>query len=224
MQGRSQPDRAAVARDPRLTVADHPLVSALMTGVRDARTPPAAFAALVHELTRWLLWQALADIRLAPRPVPGHTGDQVPGNHVAEHIVGLAILRAGLGMFEPMRQLLPDAPLYQIGTKRDEETLEPAVYYTNLPEHPERVDRMLILDPMLATGGSAAAALGIVRAHYSGPIAVLALIGAPLGVERLLTADPDLHIYLAALDDHLDDRGYIIPGLGDAGDRLFGTL
>lgn len=224
MQGRSQPERAAIAKHPRLTVVEHPLLATQVTLLRDVRTPAPAFTRAVEEATRFLLWAALAGTATAPISVPGHSGMLVPGQRLAERIAALAILRAGLGMLPPVRNLLPSAPLYQIGVRRDEATLQPTVYYTNLPASYAEIDHLLLLDPMLAAGGSLRAALEIVRQGYHGRVSVLGIIGAPLGVQTMFDADPEVRIFLAALDDHLNDRGFIIPGLGDAGDRIFGTL
>lgn len=224
MRGRSQPARAEIAQHPRLTVLEHPLLATQVTLLRDIRTPAPEFTRAIEEVTRFLLWAALADTATAPMPVPGHSGTPVPGHRLAERVAALAILRAGLGMLEPIRNLLPSAPLYQIGVRRDEATLQPTVYYTNLPESYAEIDHLLLLDPMLATGGSLRAALEIVREGYHGRVSALGIIGAPLGVQTMLDADPEVRIFLAALDDHLNDRGFIIPGLGDAGDRIFGTL
>ena len=126
-------------------------------------------------------------------------------------------------MVPPARALLPNIRVYQIGVKRDERTLEPNVYYSNLPESYDGTGHLLILDPMLATGGSACLALREARKRFAGTLTFIGLLGAPFGVARLLQADPGVRIVLAALDERLDDRGYILPGLGDAGDRLFGT-
>ncbi|HEX3723126.1 MAG TPA: uracil phosphoribosyltransferase, partial [Nitrolancea sp.] len=155
--------------------------------------------------------------------VPGFSGDPIDGTRLRRQPALLAIMRAGLGMVPPVRALLPNISVYQIGIKRNERTLEPNVYYSNLPESYDGIGHLLILDPMLATGGSACLALHEARKHFAGEVTFLGLLGAPFGVERLLRADPHARIVLAALDERLDDRGYILPGLGDAGDRLFGT-
>lgn len=201
----------------------HPLAAALTTVLRDSRSPAPAFAHCVAELARGLVWQALADVETAPVEVPGHSGVPVAGWTIAADVALVIILRAGLGMLPPARELLPLAPVYQVGARRDERTLAPTIYYANLPDTFDRVSRLLILDPMLATGGSAAATVGLLRDAYQGPIAFLGILGAPLGARTLLACDPHVDVHLAALDDHLDRRGFIVPGLGDAGDRLFGT-
>lgn len=223
MRGKPQPSREEVIGHSRLTVLDHPLVTSLLTIVRDESTPPAEFERCLHELTRFLLWHALQDTELSSFSVTSPTGAQANGGRLADGLAALAILRAGLGMIAPLRQLVPAAPIYLVGARRDEQTLAPTIYYENLPGPLHRLRHVLLLDPMLATGGSAVATVQLVRQTYPGPISYLGIIGAPYGVERLLQADPEVHIYLAALDERLNDQGFIVPGLGDAGDRLFGT-
>lgn len=223
MRGKSQPARSDVLGYPQLTVADHPLVDVLMTELRNIQTPAPAFAAAIDELTRFLLWQTLTDLPTEPVEVIGHSGTAISGAHLGSGLAGLIILRAGLGMANPMRTLLPAVPIYQVGVRRSEETLLPEVYYVNLPADGTGIRHMLLLDPMLATGGSAVATVQKAREIYDGPITFLGLIGAALGVEQLVQADPTIQIRLAALDDGLDDHGFIVPGLGDAGDRLFST-
>ena len=170
-----------------------------------------------------LVWHATEDEPLVPMDVPSFSGHPVTGACFARKMASLAILRAGMSMVSPFRTLVPDSPAYQVGIKRDESTLEPRLYYSNLPASLSHIDHILILDPMLATGGSAGAALAGVRAIFSGDVSFLGLIGAPIGAMSLLNADDNLRVFLASLDDQLNDRGYIVPGLGDAGDRLFGT-
>lgn len=223
MRGRPQPARDELIGDARLQVLDHPLATVLMTRLRDARTEATEFAATMQELTRMLLWTALRETPTRDLEVPGHTGEPVHGVTLAPTLATVALLRAGLGMLPPIRDLHAGIPMYQIGVRRDEATLEPEIYYNNLPASFDGIDHLLVLDPMLATGGSAAAAVRIIREHFSGRLTYLGVIGAPLGVQRLLTADPNITIVLAALDDRLNDRGFIMPGLGDAGDRLFST-
>ncbi|MDI3339677.1 MAG: uracil phosphoribosyltransferase [Sphaerobacter sp.] len=223
MRDRHQPTRAALVGHARLTLVEHPLLATQLTVLRDIRTPPPAFAAALAQATRFLLGAALAGAPTTPTTVPGHSGTTASGHQLARRYAAVAILRAGLGMLWPMHELLPSAPVYQIGVRRDEATLRPDIYATNLPHSYAAIDHLLLLDPMLATGGSARAAVALLRAGYHGPLSILSVIGAPLGVQMLLNADPGLDIFLAALDDRLDDRGFILPGLGDAGDRLFGT-
>jgi uracil phosphoribosyltransferase len=223
MRGVPQPRREDVLGQPRLRVLDHPLVTALLTVARDERTPPAEFERVLHELTRFLLYEALREEPLQTFRVPSPTGEEADGGALRAGLAVLAILRAGLGMLAPVRQLVPAAPIYLVGARRDEETLRSTIYYKKLPGRFDVLRHVVIVDPMLATGGSAVATVELLRQTYSGLISFLGIIGAPYGVQHLLSADPDVRIYLAALDERLDDRGFIVPGLGDAGDRLFGT-
>ncbi len=222
MRGRVQPTREEVLHLPQLRLLNHPVAASMVTVLRDVRTPSRDFTGTIHALTRFLLWHALEEAETTTIDVPGHAGP-VTGHQLSGGIAGIAVLRAGLSMIEPLRQMIPGAPGYLIGVRRDEATLEPSVYYANLPASFDRVERVLLLDPMLATGGSTIAALRIIRSAYSGHISCLAMLGAPVGVQRLIDADPSLRVYLAALDERLDERGFILPGLGDAGDRLFDT-
>jgi uracil phosphoribosyltransferase len=224
MRGRAQPDRAAVESLARLRIVQNPLSLTLLARVRDRRTDIFQFGALSTQLASLLLWEACNDVALAETQVPNFAGTAITVHQLAERVAGVAILRAGLLFATPFRGIMPDAPLHQIGIRRDERSLRAIVYGDNLPADPDWADRVLILDPMLATGGSAVAALKHIRRSHAGRIVIVSLIAAPVGVETVLNADPDVRIISAALDDRLDDRGFIEPGLGDAGDRLFGTL
>jgi uracil phosphoribosyltransferase len=223
MKGRDQPDRVDVLGSERLVVLHHPLASNLMTTLRDIHTSPVQFEVAIHELTRHLLWKATERELTEQVQVTSFTGESVFGTRFARKQAALIILRAGLSMLAPFRTLVPGAPVYQVGIKRDEATLEPHLYYANLPDHVADLEHVLILDPMLATGGSAGLALRELRTRFSGDVSVVGLIGAPIGAKNLLDADPTLRLFLGSLDDRLNDLGYIVPGLGDAGDRLFGT-
>ena len=145
------------------------------------------------------------------------------GRGLPTDIAALVLLRAGLSMAPAVTALIPGTPIYHVGVRRDEATLQPSVYATNLPARADAIRHLLILDPMLATGGSALAALRRARAVFAGPVTFIGIIGAPLGAMRLGHHDRAVTIHLAALDDGLDSRGYIVPGLGDAGDRAFGA-
>ena len=224
MRGRAQPDRETIASLARLQIVQNPLSLALLARVRDRRTDIFEFGALSTQLASLLLWEACHDVALAETQVPNFAGTPITVHQLAERVAGVAILRAGLLFATPFRGILPNAPLHQIGIRRDERSLRAIVYADNLPVDPDWADRVLILDPMLATGGSAVAAIKHIRRAHSGHIAVVSLISAPVGVENVLNADGEVHVFTAALDDRLNDRGYIEPGLGDAGDRLFGTL
>lgn len=224
MRGRAQPERAAVASHGRLRIVQNPLSLTLLARVRDSRTDVYRFGKLSTQLASLLLWDACGDVALAETQVPNFAGQPITVHQLAERVAGVAILRAGLIFATPFRGLLPDAPLHQIGVRRDERTLRAIVYSDNLPETTGWSDRVLILDSMLATGGSAVAALKHIRRSHAGRVAIVSIIAAPLGVETVLNADDDVLVFTAALDDRLNDQGYIEPGLGDAGDRMFGTL
>jgi uracil phosphoribosyltransferase len=224
MRGRQQPAREDVLASPRLTVVENPLSLALLARVRDQRTDIFEFGALATQLASMLLWSACRDVEVEETNVPDFNGDPISVHRLAERVAGVAILRAGLLFSTPFRGILPDAPLYQIGIRRDERSLRAIVYSDNLPAAHNWADRLLILDPMLATGGSVVAALKHIRRAHNGRTEVVSLISAPIGVDAVLKADPDCRVFTAALDDRLNDQGYIVPGLGDAGDRLFGTI
>ena len=207
---------------PALHASTHPLVANKLAILRDKTTEPKKFRELVRELT-WLLgYEAMAD--LPTRPVTIETPLEPMTAARMEPKVGLIpILRAGLGMVDAMLELLPSAEVWHIGLYRDERTLKPVEYYNKLPDA-ATVQVCLILDPMLATGGSSAATVDILKAWGAARIKQVSLIAAPEGVATLTSAHPDVDIHVGALDSHLNERGYIVPGLGDAGDRQFGTF
>jgi uracil phosphoribosyltransferase len=199
----------------------HPLVKHKLTRLRDVRTEPKKFRELVRELAALLIYEATAD--LSTKPVHIRTPmTETDGEDLQEKIGLIPILRAGLGMVEGVWELMPSAEVWHIGMYRDERTLKPVAYYNKLPVAPT-VSVCLILDPMLATGGSAVATVDILKKWGVAKIKFVGLIAAPEGIDRLHSAHPDVPIHIAAIDDHLNENGYIIPGLGDAGDRLFGT-
>ena len=199
----------------------HPLVRHKLTRLRDQTTEPKKFRELVRELAALLTYEATAD--LATSPVRIHTPmAETDGENLGEKIGLIPILRAGLGMVEGVWELMPTAEVWHIGMYRDERTLKPVAYYNKLPVQPT-VAVCLILDPMLATGGSAVACVDILKQWGVTKIKFVGLIAAPEGIARLHGAHPDVPIHIAAIDDHLNEHGYIVPGLGDAGDRLFGT-
>jgi uracil phosphoribosyltransferase len=209
---------------PTLHVSQHPAVLHKLSILRDLNTEPKKFREIVRELS-WLLgYEALADARV--RPVRVTTPIEETDAHELSDRIGLVpILRAGLGMVDAMLELMPTAEVWHLGLFRDERTLRPVEYYNKLPDSAS-VDLCLILDPMLATGGSATAAIEVLKrwgAVTPVRIKLVNLIAAPEGVAAVTEAHPDVHIYCAALDRQLNDRGYIMPGLGDAGDRQFGT-
>jgi uracil phosphoribosyltransferase len=223
MTGRVQPAREEVVGDQRLAIIDNNLAQALLSRLRDRRSDVTVFNTAAAELARLVLYEACRAIPLEAHGGEGFDGGPIELLRPAEAICGIAILRAGL-IFQPaFRLLLPGRPLYQLGIRRDERTLEPTLYTSNLPDRPAWAERVLIVDPMLATGGTATAAIELVRRQHAGPLDVLCLVAAPFGVQAVLDADPTARITTLALDRHLNDQGYIVPGLGDAGDRFFGT-
>jgi uracil phosphoribosyltransferase len=199
----------------------HPLVRHKLTILRQTDTGVRRFRELVWELTTLLAYEALADLALADKSVTTPL-DQAAGHVLADRVALVPVLRAGLGMVDPIWNLLPEAQVGHIGLYRDEGTLQPVEYYSKLPPAGQ-VDICLLLDPMLATGGSAVAACKILKRHGMRRIKYLGLIAAPEGIARLHGTHPDVDIHIAAADCCLNDKGYIVPGLGDAGDRLFGT-
>jgi uracil phosphoribosyltransferase len=204
-----------------LHVSKHPLILHKLSRLRDVETNPKKFRELVKEIACLLAYEATEDLATTPREV------QTPlavahGAELLDKIGLVPILRAGLGMVEGVWEMMPSSEVWHIGLYRDEKTLRPVQYYNKLPVMPT-VSVCLILDPMLATGGSAVATVDVLKNWGVSKIKFVGLIGAPEGIENLTTHHPDVPIYLACVDDHLNERGYIVPGLGDAGDRQFGT-
>lgn len=199
----------------------HPLVAHKLARLRNIETNPKKFRELVRELAGLLAYEATADLAVRSIEVQTPLGI-AKGADLIEKIGLIPILRAGLGMTEGIWELMPSAEVWHIGLYRDEKTLKPVQYYNKLPVGPT-VTVCLILDPMLATGGSAVATIDILKNWGVKKIKFVGLIGAPEGIARVQAAHPDVPIYLAAIDNHLNERGYIVPGLGDAGDRQFGT-
>ena len=204
-----------------LHVCEHPIVEHKLTRLRDEDSPPALFRHLTSEITQVLIVEATADLETIPeiRRTPLADFD---GARLADRIGLVPILRAGLGMVEAAQNLIPTSRVLHIGLFRDEDTLEPVYYYDKLPE-PPNIDLALVLDPMLATGGSAIAAISRLKETGIERIRFIGLIAAPEGVEAMEEAHPDVDIWLASLDNHLNEKGYIVPGLGDAGDRIMDT-
>jgi len=205
----------------KVYVSDHPLVKHKLTLLRDVRTEPKKFRELVREISILLACEATRDLQLEAESVTTPMGE-CAGWRLAEKIGLVPILRAGLGMVDGIWEMMPSAEVWHIGLQRDERTLQPVQYYSNLPVSPT-VQVCLILDPMLATGGSAAATVDILKQWGAGRIKLLAIIAAPEGVARMQELHPEVEVYVAAIDRELNDAGYIIPGLGDAGHRMFGT-
>jgi uracil phosphoribosyltransferase len=206
---------------PQVHVSSHPLVKHKMALLRDQRTDPKKFRELLREISILLAYEATADLATEEALVTTPLG-QSEERRLREH-VGLApILRAGLGMVEGIWNMMPNAEVWHIGLRRDEQTLEPIEYYARLPVSPT-VDLCLVLDPMLATGGSAVAAVNILKDWGAKRIKFVGVIASTEGMQHLTEVHPDVPLYLAAVDRRLNDAGLIVPGLGDAGDRLFGT-
>jgi uracil phosphoribosyltransferase len=199
----------------------HPLVAHKLTRLRDKGTDPKRFRELVREIAALLVYEATADLAIISRPVETPLATAT-GVDLQEKIGLVPILRAGLGMVEGAWELMPSSEVWHIGMYRDERTLQPVQYYNKLPIEP-RVSVCLILDPMLATGGSAVETANVLKRWGVKRIKFVGVIGAPEGVRNMQEHHPDVPIHLAAIDDHLNERGYIVPGLGDAGDRQFGT-
>jgi len=204
-----------------LHVSQHPAVLHKLAILRDENTEPKKFREIVRELS-WLIgYEALADV--AVRPLEIRTPlEAMTAAELSERVGFVPILRAGLGMVDAMLELMPTAQVWHLGLFRDERTLRPVEYYNKLPDS-ATVDLCLILDPMLATGGSATAAIEVLKKWGAVRIKLVNLIAAPEGVAAVTAAHPDVDIYCAALDRSLNEKGYIQPGLGDAGDRQFGT-
>ena len=192
-----------------------------MTRLRDESTPPKIFRELVAEIATLLLYEATADLPTEPRDVRTPLAPS-RGSRLKEKVGLVPVLRAGIGMVEAALELMPEAQVWHIGLFRDEHTLRPISYYNKLPSS-ATVQVCLVLDPMLATGGSATATVDILKKWGAKRIKYVGIIAAPEGVRALSDAHPDVPIHVAALDERLNDKGYILPGLGDAGDRQFGT-
>ena len=206
----------------KVVEVDHPLVRHKLTLLRSVDCDTAQFRALVEEISNLLTYEATKDLETEPHdietPIERMTGVAVSGKKVAV----VPILRAGLGMVDGVLRMIPVARIGHIGLYRDEETLEPVTYYEKLPDDLAHRD-VFLLDPMLATGGSVTVAVDKVKAAGAKHIKLLAILAAPEGIARLQADHPDVDIIVAGIDERLNEKGYIVPGLGDAGDRLFGT-
>ena len=204
------------------TVLDHPLIEHKLAILRNRETDNKLFRETLNELSYLVVYEITRDLALRPTRI------QTPlapcdAQQLAEQVLLVPILRAGLGMVEGILHLIPNAKVGHLGVYRDEETLRPVEYYCKLPPGAETM-RVFLLDPMLATGGSLAYAITRLKEKGIQTITVVSVIAAPEGLAALETAHPDVKIYTAMLDERLNDQGYILPGLGDCGDRLFGTL
>lgn len=206
----------------KLVICDHPLIQHKLTFIRDKNTNTKDFRELVDEVATLMAYEITREMPLDTIKVETPIME-TDAKVLSGRMLGLIpILRAGLGMVEGILKLIPAAKVGHIGLSRDHETLQPVEYYINLPtDAPER--QLIVIDPMLATGGSAIAAIDALKKRSCEQIKMMCLIAAPEGVKALHAAHPDVDIYVAALDERLNEKGYIIPGLGDAGDRMFGT-
>lgn len=209
--------------DTTLTVVEHPLIEHKLSFVRDCLTDHQRMRELVAEITLLVTFRATRALQSEEVTIATPLEETRARRIREDRVVVVPILRAGLGMVEGVLRLIPGARVGHLGFYRDEETLQPVRYYSKLPSDPRHFS-FLLVDPMLATGGTASASIADLKVQGVKDIALMSLIAAPEGAARLAAEHPDVPIYAAALDRRLDERGYIVPGLGDAGDRLFGTL
>ena len=206
----------------KFEVLDHPLIQHKSTIIRNKDCGTREFREVVNEIAELMVYEVCRDMPLEDIEVETPVATAVEKRLAGKKVVVVPILRAGLGMVDGVLELLPAAKVGHIGMYRDEETLQPHEYFVKMPDHLDKRE-MIIVDPMLATGGSAIAAVDALKKRGAKSIRFVCLVAAPEGVKALREAHPDIDVYAAALDDHLNENGYIVPGLGDAGDRLFGT-
>jgi uracil phosphoribosyltransferase len=207
--------------DSNVFLIDHPVIQTKLTELRETSTEPRKFRALLNEIASLMVYEVTRSWPTKPRPIRTPM-EEMTGCALAKPITLVPILRAGLGMADGVLRLLPDAHLGHLGVRRDEETLLPIAYYQKLP--PDIADtEVLLIDPMLATGGSGAAAVTFLKNAGVKSMRFVCLVAAPEGIAALHAQHPEVPIYCAAIDRQLNEKGYILPGLGDAGDRLFGT-
>ncbi|MFT3988050.1 uracil phosphoribosyltransferase [Aestuariivirga sp.] len=205
-----------------LTVVNHPLVLHKLTLMRDKHTPSAVFRQLLHEISLLLAYEVARDLPMTTQTIETPVAEMEAPILKGKKLVIVSILRAGNGLLEGMLNLMPSARVGHIGLYRDPKTLQPVEYYMKVPDDiAER--RVIVVDPMLATGNSVVAALTRLKEKGAKDIRLVCLLSVPEGIRRVASAHPDVPIYTAAVDSHLNDHGYIVPGLGDAGDRMFGT-
>ncbi|MBP5303098.1 MAG: uracil phosphoribosyltransferase [Bacteroidales bacterium] len=206
----------------KIVIMDHPLIQHKLSVLRDEETGTSKFRALVNEITELMTYEATRDLPLESIEVKTPCGVAKCQRISGKTLAFVPILRAGTGMLDGVLQLIPKAKVGHIGLYRDETTLNPVEYYCKLPADIESRE-VFVLDPMLATGGSAVNAISQIKLRHPKSIKFLCIIAAPEGLEVLKNAHKDVDIYCAHVDDHLNEHGYIVPGLGDAGDRIFGT-
>lgn len=206
-----------------LHVVNHPLITMKLNLMRDEKTNSKDFRTLLDEISSLMTYDIFKDLHLVKcGTIKTPTGCEIDKLHLEYNIIVVPILRAGMGMSNGVINMLPNARIGHIGLYRNEETLEPVEYFFKMPKVGNPL--VLLCDPMVATGGSAIDAITNLKSKGFNNIRFLALVGAPVGVEKIMKAHPDVDIYIAAMDEKLNDKGYILPGLGDAGDRIFGTL
>src|ERR687897_3862235 len=204
-----------------VTIVDHPLVARHLSVLRDRATPSSDFRRRLSDISMLLLYEALRDLRVREEQLDTPL-ETTGGMRLVDEIVVIAILRAGLGMTDGALRLIPEARVGHLGLYRDEESLQPVGYYESVPDHAADAE-VVVVDPMLATGGSAVSALDRLKRDVTGRMRFVCLVAAPEGIAAVRERHPDVPIFCAAIDRELDERGYIRPGLGDAGDRIFGT-
>jgi uracil phosphoribosyltransferase len=222
MRGIPQPSRDDVLHLAGVHISSHPVVAHKLTRLRDQQTPPPEFYRLVKELGSLLAYEATADLKLVPTPIETPL-KPMTGQRLAGGVGVVPILRAGLGLAEGFREVFPEVQVWHLGLRRDERTLEPIEYYNQMGRA-ENLQVCFSVDPMLATGGSAIDAINTLKRIGVPHLRYVCIIAAPYGLQKLHETHPDVPIYVAAVDEVLNDRGYIVPGLGDAGDRQFGTI
>lgn len=222
MQGVPQPTHDEVLKLPRVHISSHPVMAHKMTALRDRNTEPREFYRLVKEIGALLAYEATASLALEDTTIETPL-EATRGYRLAGGIGVTPILRAGLGLAEGFREVISDAQIWHLGLRRDERTLQALEYYNQLP-HKVNLQVCYAVDPMLATGGSAIDAINILKHRGVPRLSYVGIIAAPYGLLKLVQTHPDIDIYIAALDERLNDYGYIVPGLGDAGDRQFGTF
>ncbi len=209
--------------DKKVFVMDHPLIQHKLTFLRDKNTGSKEFRELVGEIAMLMCYEATRELPLEETTIETPMGMAKTKVIAGRKLAFVPILRAGLGMVDGVLEMVPAAKVGHIGLYRDHETLQPVEYYSKLPLDINERD-VIVLDPMLATGGSAIDAIAIIKRSHPKSIRFMCIIAAPEGIKALTEAHPDVEVFCAAVDDHLNEVGYIVPGLGDAGDRIFGTL
>lgn len=208
--------------DRKVVIMDHPLLAHKLSILRDENTSTLQFRSLINEISMLMIYEATRDLETEEVDVKTPCGIAKCKHLAGRKLAFVPILRAGIGMLDGALELIPSARVGHIGLYRDEETLEPHEYYCKLPHDIEERE-VFVVDPMLATGGSACDAIRQIKLRHPKKISFLCTVAAPVGLEKLKAEHPDVDIYCAALDEKLNDKGYIVPGLGDAGDRIFGT-